>query len=127
MRIAGSLHVYAVYGDGEALRNCLRRRIDDDLASVFALMRSFLGRAWSMETGVPFVPDLHREGYDALREYVDPEWLTPRLRNRFGDAIGEADSHSRRTNDEERLANAFARFYLADVRNGSGDADGGRD
>jgi hypothetical protein len=126
-KVSASLHVCAIYGDGDALRDCLRRRISsDDLSFAFALMRSFLGRAWSLETGVSFVPDLHREGYEALREYVDPSWLFPRLREKFGDEIGEGHSRSRRTADEdERLADAYARFYRADTAKASGDADGG--
>src|SRR5690606_3712740 len=48
-KVAASLHVCALYGDGEALRDCLRRRIEEDLATAFVLMRAFLGRAWSMD------------------------------------------------------------------------------
>lgn len=115
-KVSASLHVCAIYGDGEALRDCLRRRIDDDLALAFALMRSFLGQAWSMETGVPFVPDLHREGFDALREYVDPAWLFPRLRAKFGEDIGEGDVHTQQGLDKDgRLAEQYARFHRADA------------
>jgi hypothetical protein len=127
-RTSSSLHVCAIYGDGDALRECLRGRIRDDLEAAFALMRSFLGRAWSLETGVPFVPDLHREGYEALREYVDPGWLFSQLRERFGNEIGRGDIGSRRMHDEdERLADAYARFYRADTNKASGDTDGRRD
>lgn len=121
-KAAASLHVCATYGDGDALRDCLRRRIDDDLTFALALMRSFLGQAWSMETGTQLVPELHREGYDALREFVDPGWLFPRLQQGFGD--GDGDGLSQQSHDEERrLADQYARFHRADGGAASTDGD----
>ncbi len=123
-KASSSLHVCAIYGDGDG-DDCLRRRIDDELSFALALMRSFLGQAWSMETGVPFAPDLHREGYDALLEYVDPAWLFPRLQQKFGDDIGEDGVHAQRSLDgDARLAGQYARFHRAAASNASaGGAD----
>jgi hypothetical protein len=123
-KAAASLHVCATYGDGDALRDCLRRRIDDDIAFAFALMRSFLGQSWSMDTGVPLVPHMRREGYEALRDYVDPDWLFSRLQQSLGDGIGEGEEHSQRSVDEDsRLADQYARLHRADVDNAHAEAE----
>ncbi len=120
-KVAAALHVCAIYGDGAAMRQCLRRRTEDDVTFATALMRSFLGQSWSMDTGAPLVPDLRREGYEALREYVDPEWLFPHLQQRFGEEIGAREEGQPRRNadDHERLAEQYARFYRADVSAGN--------
>lgn len=108
-----SLHVCSLYGDGSALQECLQRLIDDDINAAFALMRAFLGRAWN-ENGVPFVPDLRREGYDALAEYVDPAWLFTRLQERFGEDVGaDVTSDPARSSADERLAHQYARIHRA--------------
>lgn len=113
-KAAASLHVCAIYGDAVALRDCLRRQIDEDQSFAFALMRTFLGRAWSMETGVPLLPDLRREGYDALSEYVDPASLFPRLQERFGDSVGTGDEYAfSGLSPDERLAQQYARIHRA--------------
>lgn len=113
-KAASGLHVCAIYGDGDALRQCLHRRIEADLALALALMRAFLGQAWT-ETGVPFTPDLHREGYDALRDYVDPDWLVPQLRQRFGAEIGTRGERKQALNADSRLADQYARFHMSDT------------
>lgn len=119
-KAAISLHVVALYGDADALRECLRRRIDDDLGFALALARAFLGQAWSAETGVPFTPDLHREGYEALREYIDPGWLFPRLQQRYGNDIGARDEQAPPPADaHERLADQYARLHRATTGSGS--------
>jgi hypothetical protein len=111
-KAAASLHVCALYGDVVSLRACLRNRIEEDLDFAVVLMRSFLGQAWSMDTGAPLVPDLHREGYEAFSEYVDAAWLYPRLVERFGAEIGEYDDQSERSlDDAESLVGQYVRFY----------------
>ncbi len=106
---AGTLHVWAEYGDHEALRACLGRRIAADLADAFRLMGAFLGQAWSMETGVPLIPEFRREGYNAVAEYVDPAEIFARLQERFGDGVGTGDLYTfREMPPEKRLANEFA-------------------
>ncbi|MFI5710566.1 P-loop NTPase fold protein [Kribbella sp. NPDC051620] len=123
-KASASLHVCALYGDGEALRNCLRSRIDDDVAFAFALMRSFLGQSWSIDTGLPLVPHMRREGYEALRDYVDPDWLFPRLQQSLGDSIGEGEEPSQPSDDEDlRLADQYARIHRAQVDSSSADVD----
>lgn len=124
-KAAAGLHVCAIYGDGDALRQCLRRRIYADLAFALALMRAFLSQAWT-ETGVPFTPDLHREGYDALRDYVDPDWLLPRLRARFGAEIGTRDNQEQALDSDSRLADQYARFHLAETAASDLGPDGDR-
>lgn len=115
-KVAASLHVCTSYGDGDAVRDCLRRRISEDLSEVFGIMQAFTGTAWSLETGVPLEPRFHREAYDALREYIDPSWLFPRLRERYGDTIGQGHEDVAQSRDEEeRFADSYARFYRADI------------
>jgi hypothetical protein len=111
-KAASGLHVCAIYGDGDAVRQCLQRRMEADLSFALALMRAFLGQAWT-ETGVPFTPDLHREGYDALREYVNPDWLVPLLRARFGAEIGTRADLAEALDTDSRLADQYVRFHLA--------------
>ncbi len=69
-------------------------------------------QAWT-ETGVPFTPDLHREGYDALRDYVNPDWLVPLLRERFGAEIGTRDDLAEALDTDSRLADQYVRFHMA--------------
>ncbi len=123
-KASASLHMCAVYGDGDALRECLRRRIDADISFAFALMRSFLGQSWSLDTGAPLVPDLRREGYEAIRDYVDPDWLFSRLQQSLGDEIGAGEEHSQQSVDEDlRLAHQYARLHRADVDNTNAEAE----
>lgn len=123
-KAAAGLHLCAIYGHGDALRQCLHRRIDAELAFAFALMRAFLGQEWT-ETGVPLTPDLHREGYDALRDYVEPDWLVSRLRERLGIEIGTRDNRQQALDADSRLADQYARFHLADTAAASDLGPGG--
>lgn len=127
---AGTLHVWAVYGDREALRGCLARRIAADPSDAFRLMGAFLGQAWSMETGAPLVPEFHREGYNALADYVDPAQVFACLQERFSDDVGAGDFYGfREMSPEQRLANEFAfihRVALKEQKAAAADASAGR-
>ena len=123
-KAAASLHVCAIYGDGDALRECLRAHIDDDITFALVLMRSFLGHSWSLDTGAPLAPEMSREGYEGLRDYVDPDWLFSRLQQSFGDEIGEGEEHSQQGTDVDlRIADQYARFHRADVDNENAGAE----
>lgn len=107
--VAGTLHVWALYGDVAELRACLACLIGADVSNAFRLMGGFLGQAWSMETGVPFTPEFRREAYNALVEYIDAPDLFSRLQDRFGEAVGTGEFYGfRELRSEERLANEFA-------------------
>ena len=111
-RVASSLHVCALYGDPSALKERLRQQVEDDPATAFALMRAFLPRAWSMETGVPFVPEFGHESYSALAPYLDPAWLFQRLQEWFGEDVGTGDKYSfRQLDPDERLAHEYAHTH----------------
>jgi hypothetical protein len=106
---AGTLHVSALYGDLDQLRACLSRRIAADLTDALRLMAAFLGQSWSMESGVPQIPDFRREAYDALVEYIDAVDVFARLQERFGGTVGTGEFYAfRALPPEERLANEFA-------------------
>jgi hypothetical protein len=73
-----------------------------------------------MDTGTPFTPALHREGFEALRESVDPGWLFPRLQQHFDDDIGASKkSTAQQLDADARLADQYARLHRASV-GGSG-------
>lgn len=108
-RLAGALHVCALYGEAADLRARLASLIAADLSNAFRLMGAFLGQAWSMETGVPLMPEFRREAYNALVEYIDAVDLFSRLQQRFGEAVGTGEFYGfRDLPPEERLANEFA-------------------
>lgn len=108
-RPAGALHVWSLYGEAADLRTRLADLIANDLSNAFRLMGAFLGQAWSMETGVPLVPEFRREAYDALVEYIDAADLFSRLQHRFGETVGTGDFYGFvNLPPEERLANEFA-------------------
>ncbi len=106
---SGTLHVWAIYGDLDELRACLSRRIAADLTDAFRLMAAFLGQSWSMETGVPVIPEFRRDAYDAIVEYIDAAEVFARLQERFGSTVGTGEVYAFRSLPlEERLANEFA-------------------
>lgn len=120
-KAAAALHVCSVYGDGDRLRELLRHQIENDVNFAVNLMRTFVGQSWSMETGEPLVARFHRESYEAMREFVDPDWLMPLLRQRFGDDVGTHEVDFRPTdNDDARLANEYAAFFLASLDEANG-------
>lgn len=109
-----TLHLWALYGDARELRACLARRIAGNVSDAFRLMGAFLGQAWSMETGVPLVPEFGREAYNGVVEYIDPADVFSRLQERFGDSVGTGDFYAfHDLPDEERLANEFAFIHRA--------------
>ncbi len=106
---AGTLHIWGLYGDRDQLRACLSRRITADVTDAFRLMGAFLGQSWSMETGVPQIPEFRREAYNAIVEYLDPADVFARIQQRFGNTVGVGDFYAfREMSPEARLANEFA-------------------
>ena len=109
MGVPGTLHTWAIYGDLHELRLCLARLIDVDIANAFRLMGAFLGQSWSLDTGVPLMPEFRREAYNAVVEYVDAADLFSRLQEIFGDSVGDGDFYSyRELPAEQCLSNQFA-------------------
>lgn len=122
---AETLHIWGTYGDLDQLRASLSRRIAADLSDAFRLMTAFLGHAWSMETGVPQVPEFRREAYNAIGEYIDVADLFARLQERFGDNLGTGEFYA--FGDlplEERLANEFAFIHRVALEETAGSEDG---
>ena len=118
---AGTLHVWALYGDRDQLRAGVSRRIAADLTDAFRLMGAFLGQSWSMETGVPQIPEFRREAYNAIVEYVDPADVFARIQQRFGDAVGIGDFYAfREMPPEARLANEFAFIHRVVLEEAAG-------
>jgi KAP family P-loop domain len=118
---AGTLHIWALYGDRDQLRACLSDRIAADVTDAFRLMGAFLGRSWSMETGVPQIPEFRREAYNAIVEYIDPADVFAQIQERFGDAVGVGDFYAfREMPPEARLANEFAFIHRAAVKENAG-------
>jgi hypothetical protein len=112
--IARTLHVWAIYGHIDQLRACLARRIAASPTEIFQLMGGFLGRSWSMETGVPQIPEFRREAYNAIVEYLDAADVFCRLQERFGDTVGTGDFYGfRELPPETRMANEFAFIHRA--------------
>jgi hypothetical protein len=111
---ARTLHVWGIYGDLAALRDRLAAMVKADMTILFQLLSAFLGRSWSMETGVPLTSEFRRETYDAVTKYLDPAIVYELLRERYGQSVGTGsfyDFHDRPP--EERLANEFAFIHRA--------------
>lgn len=107
--VSGTLYVWGIYGDIAQLRDHLAGRIRRDLTDTFQLMTAFLGQSWSVGTGVPATPGLHREAYNSLAEYLDASLVYEVLQERYGKSIGVGNFYDFRNEPrEERLANEFA-------------------
>ena len=122
-----TLLVWRLYGDRDRLKVCLGARISQDLNFGLALLRALVGQAWSMETGVPHTPAFGRDAYDALVQYLDVADLFERLKQRFGDAVGDGAYYGfEDLAPEERLANEFGfihRAVLAEVAKSQGESE----
>jgi hypothetical protein len=106
--VGASLHLWSTYGEAGAVKEHLESRIRGEADAIFALMASFLGQAWSMDTGVPLEPDFRREAYDAISRFVDPALIFATLQEIFGDSVGIGDFYEmEQLPAQERLAHQF--------------------
>jgi predicted KAP-like P-loop ATPase len=108
-RTGMALYFWKTYGEPHAVTSYLSTRLDAEPESTILLIATTLGRAWSMETGVPHEPDVSREGYNTLAEYGIASVIFDRLVATYGDGIGEGDFYSDESMPrDERLAHQFA-------------------
>ncbi|MBN9620986.1 MAG: hypothetical protein J0H43_14850 [Actinobacteria bacterium] len=108
-RTGMALYFWSAYGEPDAVTSYFRTRLRDEPESTMLLIATTLGRAWSMETGVPHEPDVSREGYNMLAEYGLTPVIFDALVATYGDGIGEGDfERSESMARDERLAHQFA-------------------
>jgi hypothetical protein len=114
--------------DGEVGRY-LAERLEGGADEVDALLGTFVGRAWGMESGLSHKADLHREAYDAIARLIDPEITLKKLKAQYG---AELDTPQYHLGDEvpyeRRLAHQFAYIHAhvrqaADTRPSAGDEE----
>lgn len=108
-RTGSALYFWRIHGEPDAVTSYFTTRLEAEPESTILLIATTLGRAWSMETGVPHEPDVSREGYNTLAEYSIASVIFDRLVATYGDGIGEGDFYRGESmSRDERLAHQFA-------------------
>lgn len=108
-RTGMALYFWKTYGEPDAVTSYFTTRLETEPESTILLIATTLGRAWSMETGVPHEPNVSREGYNTLAEYSIAGVIFDSVVATYGDGIGEGDFYcSESMPRDERLAQQFA-------------------
>lgn len=105
------LSIWFDWGDKAKVQKYLTDLINSNPQNAILLIRSFLSRSYSMETGVPVKTDFERNGYDAIKRVIDPEILINGLTKLFEKLNDEAYRHlgdTKDENEEKILAEQFA-------------------
>jgi hypothetical protein len=87
-------YIWRKYGDPSEAADHLAESLKQNPENASALIECYVGRAWSMETGIPHAADFSREGYNNVAELVDPAMVVEALVAAFGD-IGADDFHAK--------------------------------
>lgn len=83
------LAIWFDFGDKIRLEEYLTRLITSDSQNAILLIKSFLPRAYGMETGVPVKSDFEKNTYESIKRYIDPEVLFNSLVKMFGKLDGK--------------------------------------
>ena len=105
------LSIWSDWGDKTKLLKYLTEVINADPKNAVLLIKTFLSRGYSMETGVRLKSDFERNGYDAIKRIIDPELLLNGLTKLFGKLDDEAYPYlgdTKGDNDDKVLAQQFA-------------------
>jgi predicted KAP-like P-loop ATPase len=107
------LWLWNKYGEPEEVGKYLKKQMETDISEVDALLGTFVGRAWGLESGLSHKADLERDAYDAIARLVDPDFIVEKLKTKYGT---ELDTPEYRLGDdgpyERRLAHQFAYIHL---------------
>ena len=64
---------WAHYDGKETTEAYVKKKIEENPASVSQFLKTYITTAWGMESGLPIKGDFEREQYDYLSKIVDPE------------------------------------------------------
>ena len=67
------LWTWAHYDGKEKTEVYVKKKIEENPASVSQFLKTYITTAWGMESGLPIKGDFEREQYDYLSKIVDPE------------------------------------------------------
>jgi len=84
------------------------QQIEENPASVFELMKSYLSHSWGMATGLPIESSFDRNTYNVLSRVIDPEVVAATLQTMFGEELANPSYRlPLREPRERRLAHQF--------------------
>jgi hypothetical protein len=73
---------------------------------------TFVGRAWSGESGLSVKADLRREAFDTIASVVDPEFVVAKLKAKYGSELDTPEFHlGSQVPYERQLAHQFAAIH----------------
>ena len=102
-------------GDREVGRY-LAERLEGGADEVDALLGSFVGQAWGVESGLSHKADLNREEYDAIARLIEPEIILSKLKAKYGSELESPEYYfGDEVRHERQLAHQFA-YIHAHVR-----------
>jgi hypothetical protein len=97
-------------GSGEVAKY-LTERFTNDPAEAVELLNSFVGRAWSFDTGLARPSDFMANAYKQVARLVSPEIVMNALRERYSDLESSAYHQTSEIPVSERVARQFAFLY----------------
>lgn len=112
------------YGDRGKLRAHLEAHIADKPEEALAFIRTYLGRAWGMDSGLSVPSDFDASGYESIKRTMDPTVVFNALRKRYGSALDTPVFHHGEDKPrDEVLAHQYAVVHLG-ATGGSGAREG---
>jgi predicted KAP-like P-loop ATPase len=87
------LSMWGKFAGIEATEPILRTRFQREPREAAQLLAAMSGQSWSMTTGMPLIPDVEREQYDAVSRLVAPSFVIEALRRAYGEAAEPGDKY----------------------------------
>lgn len=97
------------YGDAATLRQHLQHRFQTHPTEVDAFLDTYVGTAWTMNTGLPHRSDLDRSSYDGIAKVFDPDAIVTNLKERYGHELDAPRFHH---GNEVPLARRIAHQFV---------------
>jgi hypothetical protein len=96
----------------DPVRAYTSRQVQQDPASIFELMKSYLPNGWGMTTGLPVESSFDRDTYNSISAVIDPATGAAALQSIYGEELTAPNYHlPRREPRERRLAHQFMFIY----------------
>jgi predicted KAP-like P-loop ATPase len=112
------------YGDRSKLRAHLEGHIVGNPEEALAYIKTYLGRAWGMDSGLSVPSDFDISGYESIKRAMNPAVVFDALRKRYGSVLDKpVFRHREDTPRDEALAHQYAVIHLRAL-GGSGSDDG---
>jgi len=98
---AGLLYyTWYTWGSKSELAKVLKNRFANETSHAQKFINIFIPTTWPVETGVPQRGELHREEYDGIAKYVDPNEILKALRSFHHDQLESEEFPYGRENDD---------------------------